>query len=291
MGLVALAALSLTACATGGGGKPRPHAAAAGYKIGKPYQVRGVWYTPSEQPRYNEVGIGSWYGEQFHNRYTANGEVFDMDIPSAAHKTLPLPSLVEVTNLQNGRRAIVRVNDRGPFVDGRIIDLSKAAADQLGYRNQGVAQVRVRYVGPAPLSGAPRQYQVRQTPVRPAAPRALAAVGTGPGWLPQPQYLADSPVPRSRPAPPAGVTPILQSSVAPVAVTGDYQVQAGAFSVRANAERALAQVSGAGQAWIVETPREGGVLYRVMVRGGDAMGLRDQVASLGYPDARVISGQ
>ena len=125
--LVALAAASLAACA--GGPRPdldtantggAPTSRYAGYKVGKPYQVKGVWYYPKDQPNYDEIGIASWYGEQFRNRYTADGEVFDMAMASAAHKTLPLPSLVEVTNLANGKTLVVRVNDRGPFVEGRV---------------------------------------------------------------------------------------------------------------------------------------------------------------------------
>ena len=115
----------------------------------RPYRVAGVTYTPREQRNYNETGMASWYGAQFHNRSTANGETFDMDRPSAAHTTLPLPSLVEVTDLDTGRSIRVRVNDRGPFVRGRIIDLSRAAAQQLGIYSRGTARVRVRYLGPA----------------------------------------------------------------------------------------------------------------------------------------------
>jgi rare lipoprotein A len=115
----------------------------------KPYQVNGVWYEPREDPNYDEVGYASWYGEAFHNRRTANGELFDMDVASAAHKTLPLPSLVDVTNLESGRTIRLRVNDRGPFVAGRIIDLSREAARELGVYQKGLARVRVRYVGPA----------------------------------------------------------------------------------------------------------------------------------------------
>lgn len=114
----------------------------------RPYQVAGKWYTPRLDPGYDEKGVASWYGEQFHNRNTANGEVFDMDRVSAAHKTLPLPSIVEVTDLDTGKTIRVRVNDRGPFVDGRIIDLSKGAAQKLGTYRKGVARVRVRYIGP-----------------------------------------------------------------------------------------------------------------------------------------------
>jgi rare lipoprotein A len=155
---VLLVCLALAACASPRyavrGPEPSgpPQRAAPGGRVPgtmKPYQVRGVWYRPRYDPDYDEKGIASWYGEQFHNRNTANGETFDMDVPSAAHKTLPLPSIVEVTDLDTGRKIRVRVNDRGPFVDGRIIDLSKAAAEQLGIARKGVARVRVRYLGPA----------------------------------------------------------------------------------------------------------------------------------------------
>jgi rare lipoprotein A len=119
-----------------------------------PYEVNGVWYRPREQPRYDAVGIAGWYGVQYHNHHTADGELFDMDRPSAAHTTLPLPCMVEVTNLENGRRLRVRVNDRGPFVPGRILDLSRRAAIDLGVYQKGSARVRVRYLGPAPAAGS-----------------------------------------------------------------------------------------------------------------------------------------
>jgi rare lipoprotein A len=118
-----------------------------------PYQVGGIWYVPHEQSHYDETGIASWYGDAFQLKATADGEIFDMNQFSAAHTTLPLPSMVEVTNLDNGKKLTVRVNDRGPFVGGRIIDLSHAAARELGYDRAGIAHVRVRYVGPAPLAG------------------------------------------------------------------------------------------------------------------------------------------
>jgi len=153
-----LACAAVTACAspryaTGRGPSvaSRPPASATGRVPGtmRPYQVKGKWYTPKADPDYDEKGVASWYGEQFHNRNTANGEVFDMDLVSAAHKTLPLPSIVEVTDLDTGKKIKVRVNDRGPFVEGRIIDLSKGAAEKLGIYRKGVARVRVRYLGPA----------------------------------------------------------------------------------------------------------------------------------------------
>ena len=125
---------------------PNPHA-----KVGGAYQVNGVWYVPKAEPNYDRVGFASWYGPGFHGRLTANGEVFDEDRLTAAHPTLPLPSIVEVTNPKNGKRLKLRVNDRGPFANNRILDLSKEAAKQLGTLNEGVATVRVRYVGPARL--------------------------------------------------------------------------------------------------------------------------------------------
>ncbi len=121
--------------------------------VGKPYQVAGHWYTPRVDPDYDKTGKASWYGADFHGRLTANGEIFDQNALSAAHPTLPLPSYVRVTNLENQRSLIVRVNDRGPFVAGRLIDLSKKSAELLGFANKGMASVRVQYVGLAPLEG------------------------------------------------------------------------------------------------------------------------------------------
>ena len=123
------------------------------YKLGAPYQVAGRWYVPQEQPGYDAIGTASWYGADFHGRRTANGEIYDMQALTAAHPTLPLPSLVWVTNQANGRTLLVRVNDRGPYSRDRIIDLSARAARELGYEGQGTAQLRVRYAGPAPLDG------------------------------------------------------------------------------------------------------------------------------------------
>ncbi len=126
------------------------------------YQIRGRWYQPEEQPNYNEVGLASWYGDQFNGRPTATGERFDMHALTAAHKTLPLPGLVEVTNMANGRRVVLRVNDRGPFVDDRIIDLSRGAAEALDMLNRGVGEVRVRYLGRAPRLGGGTRLQTAE---------------------------------------------------------------------------------------------------------------------------------
>jgi rare lipoprotein A len=117
-------------------------------KVGAPYQVAGRWYTPADDRDYDTVGLASWYGPGFHGQWTANGEYYDMAFVTAAHKTLPLPCYVEVTALETGRKIIVRVNDRGPFVNDRIIDLSHGAAVQLGILRSGVTRVRVRRVYP-----------------------------------------------------------------------------------------------------------------------------------------------
>jgi rare lipoprotein A len=258
----------------------------------KPYQIRGIWYYPKVDPNYDEKGIGSWYGEQFHNRRTANGEIFDMDLPSAAHKTLPLPSIVEVTNLDNGRKLKVRVNDRGPFVGDRIIDLSKAAADQLGYQRAGVARVRVRYIGPAGktpfderriIASAPPPLEPRYAP-----PPKARVYATG---LPPAQPAYDDPPPPKTAEPEFNPSvPVVDAPPAPV--TASYRVQAGSFASRDNAERAAAQLSGAGQASIETVERGQGVLYRVVVNAGpdegEAFGVRDRVAALGFSDATVL---
>jgi rare lipoprotein A len=127
-------------------------------QTGKPYQVRGKWYYPKEEKRYAKVGGASWYGDAFHGRLTANGEVYDMTHLTAAHPTMPLPSYARVTNLKNNSSVIVRVNDRGPYSNDRIIDLSQRAAEMLDYAHSGVANVKVEYVGRAPLDGHDDQY-------------------------------------------------------------------------------------------------------------------------------------
>jgi rare lipoprotein A len=183
IGLVLMAGAALAACGTS---TPRytakPSAAAPdtskrsyvnadGQKVGRPYQIGGVWYVPREQPNYDETGIASWYGPGFHMKATATGETFDMEAVSAAHTTLPLPSMVEVTNLDNGRKLVVRINDRGPFVNNRIIDLSKEAARQLGFERAGVARVRVKYLGAPSLLGRDAGVRYASNRPTPSSPR------------------------------------------------------------------------------------------------------------------------
>ena len=221
----------------------------------RPYQIRGHWYRPAEDPDYNEVGMASWYGDQFNGRPTATGERFDMHALTAAHKTLPLPGLVEVTNLANGRTAVLRVNDRGPFVDDRIIDLSRGAADQLGMLSQGVGRVRVRYLGRAPRSGGGRVQQ------------AAAAV-------------------RDRPPP-------LIPAPARAEESSRYWVQVGAFADPLAAR--LSAESLGDRASVNAAEVDGRRLYRVLVGpwndANSAEQARQSIVARGVRDALLISGR
>jgi rare lipoprotein A len=170
--------LVLAACGSSGPVDPPP-AVSPGphFKIGQPYKINGRWYYPEFVTEYQATGVASWYGHSYHGRLTANGEVYDMYALTAAHPTLQLPSVVEVVNLENGRSLVLRVNDRGPFVDDRLIDLSLAAARELGFERQGLAQVQVRYLGLARLDEAP---------IRPGEGREYAAMSC---QLPEPERL------------------------------------------------------------------------------------------------------
>jgi rare lipoprotein A len=134
-------------------GQPVPKGGGV-YRVGQPYMVGGRVYVPEENVNYSAEGMASWYGNDFHRRYTANGEIFDMNSISAAHATLPLPSYVRVTNLSNSRSIVVRINDRGPYARDRLIDVSVKTAELLGFHGHGVTRVKVEYVGRAPLQGS-----------------------------------------------------------------------------------------------------------------------------------------
>jgi len=195
--LVVLGGLLLAGC----GSTPEPVQPGVGhYKLGNPYQIAGRWYYPSYDPSYAAVGVASWYGYPFHGRATANGELFDRDKPSAAHPTLPLPSIVRVTNLANQRQLELRVNDRGPFVGDRIIDLSQAAARALGFEQHGITEVRVEFVGLADALGTPPQ-PASASSVRVAAAQPVPAVASRPSAAPAVRMAA------LQVAPPAGGPP------------------------------------------------------------------------------------
>lgn len=245
----------------------------------RPYQVRGRWYYPKEQPDYDEVGQASWYGGYHHGRPTSTGERFDMNALTAAHKTLPLPSLVEVTNRANGRRVILRVNDRGPFVDGRIIDLSRGAAEELGLLQQGVGNVRVRYVGRAPRQGGGTA--LRRAEVD--APRGQAQAAAEPqGPRPYTGSLAASNPPQPGPA----------SSDAPSAASRAYWVQAGAYSDQRGADLMARRLGDKAAVQTVE--RDGRALFRVVVGpwadADAAEQARRAVVARGFSDALLIGG-
>lgn len=187
-------------------GEPVPKGGGT-YRVGKPYVIAGRTYVPEENTNYRSEGIASWYGDDFHGRLTANGEVFDMHSISAAHPTLPLPSYVRVTNLANKRSIVVRVNDRGPYAADRVIDLSVKSAQLLGFHDRGLAKVRVEYVGRAPLEGSDdRQLLATLRDGDPApAPSAVRVASAKPflpeSFGPEPPATAQKalPTPQARP--------------------------------------------------------------------------------------------
>lgn len=179
---LAATGILLAAC---GSHPPRPSAQPATteqgyYKIGRPYQIDGIWYFPREDWSYDETGIASWYGEEFHGRYTADGEIFDLNSLTAAHRTLPMPVVVRITNLENGRSIKLRVNDRGPYAAGRIIDVSRRSAQLLGFEMQGTAKVRVQIDVPDSMKVAAAAG--RNAP--PSAPAIIASVVSAPLTVP-----------------------------------------------------------------------------------------------------------
>src|SRR3954454_9213765 len=183
------------------------------YRVGKPYTVGGRVYVPEEDTSYREEGLASWYGNDFHGRLTANGEVFDMGSLTAAHPTLPMPCYVRVTNIRNGKSLILRVNDRGPYHGNRLIDVSTRAAKMLEFDGYGVARVSVEYVGRAPLEGsddrlleatlrtgvpAPSPSLVRVASARPFVPEITARANPLRGEIPMPEgrpYSLGNPAP------------------------------------------------------------------------------------------------
>lgn len=185
------------------------------YKVGRPYQISGIWYYPKVEYDYVETGIASWYGPGFHGRSTANGETYDQDALTAAHRTLPLPSMVQVTNLENGRSLILRLNDRGPFKRGRIIDLSKRAADLLGVTRRGTAKVRVQVLEQESRMLAALARGLALPKNRPQAAPTIAVTAVP---LDPPQKAA--------PEPPVDSIGTLASEVAPEAVSQTTAIEA-----------------------------------------------------------------
>lgn len=312
------AALMLSGCGSVDGKRegrpmanPAPAATETGVsdvpvKIGDPYTIGGVTYTPADIPDYDDVGYASWYGEELAGRPTANGETFDPAAISAAHKTLPLPSYVEVTALDTGRTILVRVNDRGPMVGDRLIDLSRGAAEQLGL-TEGVSTVRVRRTNPI----AAERAQLRAgkpVPERLATPDSLLAIlrnkakslpipkgvaasaaatapiASGTAKPGDDRFIVEGPgttMPAPKPAPAAKPAPVTKPAA--TAPSGKYVVQVGAFSTQARADAAAKSVGG--------HVSKAGKLWRVRVgpfaSDADARGALGKVKTKGFRDAVV----
>jgi rare lipoprotein A len=248
------------------------------YHVGKPYQVAGRWFHPKEDKNYDKQGAASWYGEAFHRRKTSNGEYFDMNMFSAAHPTLPLPSYAKVTNLENGKTIVVRINDRGPFVGTRIIDLSKRSSDVLGFRGQGKANVRVQWIGNAPLNDKGSHLAMMNKSLNKGASlRQLAAVAKG-----NDVQIAEAPR-KDKKLKVAGQNGITAQ------VNGPLIVVVGTFNKAANAQAAYDQVADFGPAQLIEHSGANGTVYRVQLGPfRSSLGAEDVVAQLraeGFPDA------
>jgi len=251
---------------------PPPNAGT--YRVGKPYQIGGQWYYPREQPDYDETGIASWYGPGFYGNLTADGELFTAQDLTAAHKTLPMPVNVRVTNLENGRSLILRVNDRGPFAQGRILDVSERAAKLLGFFEKGIARVRVQYVARADLpSGVPQPFGAG-TPedVATTAPAKVATAKVETAALPDIPGAREAPLKPVQQLPKpvaaatigqadAGALPSGQVTQVPVPPVTRLYIQMGAFSNYANAARLAARLGA--EVKISAIQRGGQTLYRV----------------------------
>jgi rare lipoprotein A len=230
--------------------------------VGKPYSVAGRKFYPRADPDYDRVGIASWYGKRFHRRKTANGEWYDMNAFTAAHKTMPLPSYARVTNLATGRSLVVRVNDRGPFVGNRIIDLSRKSADFLGTKNKGTAKVRVKYIGPAPLNDDGTH---------------LASMNRGKAY--------------TRVA--AAARPTVSGTSSFTHTRAGYYVQVGAYGVRANATRAKHNAQRLGSTVIAPASSSYGTVYRVRIgplsTRTQAIAMQQRAVNYGHYDAKIIT--
>jgi rare lipoprotein A len=288
------------------------------YKIGNPYEIRGVWYYPVADYSYAETGIASWYGPGFHGKLTANGETYDENDLTAAHRTLPMPSLVRVTNLENGRSLVVRVNDRGPFAHGRIIDLSRRSAQLLGIEQRGTAKVKVEIL---PAESQRLAEAAKQGLLIATAEAQQQGASVGPSVRPSPvASVSAETLPPSSPSPATGVSrapapspiPVINPATnqasatqaarapqsndgrvetVPVETTRIY-IQAGAFSNRDNAMRLSGALRRIAPSQISETRVDGQTFYRVrlgpVTTVADADALLEQVIGSGYPGARVV---
>jgi rare lipoprotein A len=292
--LIGVLLLGLGGCATD---KP---AGSGAYKIGTPYQIGGVWYYPKEDPFYDETGIASWYGQDFHGKATANGERYDMDALTAAHRTLPMPVVVRVTNLENGRSLRLRVNDRGPFARGRIIDVSRRAAQLLGFQQNGTARVRVQFEGRAEVGASPPRDDdeietssaIKAAPVTSVASTELAPPAGATAAAPRPtaaEVRIASNAPVATPST-EGVDGVV--TMVPVPSRTQIWVQVGAFLTRGNADRLAERLAYVGPARVTPSSVHGKPIYRVRfgpyttVEQADSM--LNTVIEKGHNGAQVV---
>ncbi len=287
-GLVIAGGLVLSACSSGskisdpfaGKGSPKysksgPVPKGGGRRhLGKPYTVGGRKFYPKANSNYDKVGVASWYGGRFHRRQTANGEWYDMNDITAAHKTLPIPSYARVTNLATGKKLIVRINDRGPFVNTRIIDLSRKSADLLGTRKAGLKKVRVEYLGPAPLRTNGSDLIAMNRHLNNGASKdQLIALANG---------RRSSPV------------RVASASTSSYGNSGSgYYVQVGAYGVKQNAQRARSNAASIGNAIISPANGSYGRIYRVRIgplsTERQAIQVQQRAVNNGHYDAKVVS--
>jgi len=283
--------------------EPEPVKKRSAYKVGQPYQVAGVWYYPRVQPNYNETGIASWYGDPFHGRDTALGEKYDMNELTAAHQTLPLPSNVRVTNLENGRQIVLRVNDRGPFVNGRIIDVSRRGAQLLGFHDKGTARVRVELEDGGPddegvaVAAKTPQLEVAGLPAQPKGEVVATSLAPPPGAQEaRPRPVAAIGARSSAGASRALVEPAARDAVRtlPIARTQLY-VQAGAFTKPDNAGRLAARLFAVAPARVVNVRIDGQPYYRVRLGPLNDVAEADEalqkVIANGIADAHIVVEQ
>ncbi len=239
----------------------------AHYKVGQPYQIFGKWYYPKVDRYYQETGMASWYGPKFHKRPTANGEVFNKHIISAAHRTLPLPSIVRVTNLENGRELTLRVNDRGPFAHDRIIDLSEKAAKKLGMHHKGTAKVKVVLdrKATAKLFGK-KNWLAKNNRSKQSAPKIYDV-----------NILPNNAVTLHR----------------ATAKSGHF-IQVGAFNQNQSAVKVADNMKKFGNVFIEGVTFEGNTLYRVKIgpfnRRNSAELTLNKITKSGYKDAIIVEG-
>lgn len=269
------------------------------FKVGKPYKVDGQWYTPQETYNLTETGIASWYGTEFQGKRTANGEVFDMNELTAAHRTLQMPSLVRVTNLENGRSLIVRVNDRGPFKRGRVMDVSKRAAELLGFKSKGTAKVKLQLLSKESQDlamAAKRGDDTRGSEIsmnegrKPVMTNAVLTSPEPTGYEVQTASAQQAPV-TGHYSSEGNFMPDPVIKQVPVSPTSIF-IQAGAFGNPDNAGRMALSMQGYGRAQVYPAMVHGQQFYRVRIGPlasvDDADAMLARIANDGHPEAIII---